>query len=300
MIRIDITQNELLTEIRARSSQWLDSAKKTRELNKSARKYEVSKPNWSDIKGAYIKIQKGRCAYCERELTIDEREGGHEWDVEHFRPKSSVRAWPTPKIREERGINYDLPNSTSSTAGYYLLSHHPLNYVVSCKICNSKLKGSYFPVNNAPRQIHEDDPSKMSDEGALLVYPLGDLDDDPEDLIGIPGFVPQVTASTDDKKLRARVTIDFFDLAGRPTLIRQRATAITHLANNLEFRDLPGMPQRVVRRAERVIDALLKGLHPHTNCARSFKRLYDTDKAEAERIAERARIIFERDPGSNP
>ncbi len=53
---------------------------------------------------------------------------------------------------------------------------------MSCKTCNSTLKKNLFPIEGT-RDSGSTDPSKMKSEKALLIYPIGDFDTDPQELI---------------------------------------------------------------------------------------------------------------------
>ncbi len=296
MIRIVVSESELVERIRDRHARWLKDAERTREHHRQVGRFERSTPKWSKIKAVYVKLQHGKCAYCERQLTIEEQ-GKAEWDVEHYRPKSSVSAWPTESIRKNRNLTYDLPYSTAGTRGYFLLAHHPLNYVAACKPCNSALKGNYFPVG-AQRLLDLDDPRTMVDEKPYLIYPLGDIDEDPEKLMTFHGISPRAVAKDghSHKRLRAVVTVDFFDLAQRDTLNLQRAAQINHLWLALEMSAAaPREEDRIL--ARRQVRELTSPRKPHSNCARAFQRLYEKAPATAREIYEYAVAIFARDVG---
>jgi hypothetical protein len=174
-----------------------------------------------------------KCAYCERKLeSIDYGKG--EQDVEHFRPKSSVKAWRVPKALKDQGIvTTDVSNAGG---GYYLLSYHPFNYAAACKPCNSALKRDYFPVAGS-YDVTGEDPAALLNENPYLIYPLGDFDEAPEDLIRFYGVSPQPTASSGHNRARALVTIVFFkldDTEKRKNLFRERAMVIVALHPQLE------------------------------------------------------------------
>ena len=50
--------------------------------------------NTQEVKAVYIRLQKNKCAYCERQLTGLDHGGAIEHDLEHYRPKGHVPAWP--------------------------------------------------------------------------------------------------------------------------------------------------------------------------------------------------------------
>jgi hypothetical protein len=60
---------------------------------------------------------------------------------------------------------------------------------MACKTCNSTLKKNHFPIEGT-RDSASTDPAQMSDEKALLIYPIGATDDDPEQLIEFEGLSP--------------------------------------------------------------------------------------------------------------
>ena len=84
---------------------WLGRAKERTDIFEKKGTYseEFGKcnPIWSAIKGIYIDLQKSKCAYCETILRPPKDDGNIVQDVEHFRPKNSVKPWPpdTCKIR---------------------------------------------------------------------------------------------------------------------------------------------------------------------------------------------------------
>lgn len=276
MIRYPVTPDDLAKKIGDESKDWLANAKTKTDGFRAAKKYEEEKGTWSEIKGAYMALQHGKCAYCERKFGKD-RESKIEHDVEHFRPKSKVRAWP-PKSRK---LKYPFPVGDASDNGYYLLAYNTGNYAVTCKKCNTIYKSDYFPIAGSARVIDDDDPHALAQEEPFLIYPIGDLDADPEDLITFEGpiAVPKQAAGRDYQ--RARVTIDFFKLDLRDELIFQRAVLIKSLYWALE--DLATSKEAKRREdAQLTVDMALDPRCPHTNCARSFHALYQSDRDKAE------------------
>ena len=185
----------------------------------------VAPPNWSDVKPVFMAFQANKCAYCERQL-----ETAHELDVEHFRPKSQVTAWPGPPA----------PLANGRPDGYWWLAYDITNYCVACKPCNSGLKSDYFPIARAPGAADADVQALNATEAPILIFPLGDQDADPESLIGWAGItpVPRAAAGTAEH-LRAEATIAFFNLAGREMLDRQRANEVLVLWLFLEVETNP-------------------------------------------------------------
>lgn len=172
-------------KIRAGVKGWLDNAKaRTKQLLDAGayvnlkkweklpatRKAALPKPigvNWSSVKHVFMLIQNEKCGYCERKLAARGDGGAGEHDLEHFRPKNPVKAWPAPK-------SIDFPTGAADAAGYYWLAFHLLNYCTACTKCNSGFKSNYFPVAG-PRCQAPDVPTKtLNDrERPFLVYPLG-------------------------------------------------------------------------------------------------------------------------------
>jgi len=106
---------------------------------------EAETKQWRDIKRVYMKLQHGKCAYCERRLgTSEKRKIEH--DVEHFRPKNRVLAWPTEADKEKRGLDYELETGDGFEAGYPSLRFSPWNSLVACKTCNTMDKHDYSPI----------------------------------------------------------------------------------------------------------------------------------------------------------
>jgi 5-methylcytosine-specific restriction endonuclease McrA len=234
MIGYRITQTELEQRIRTQKADWLNRAKTRTATFRQQGRYEEDSSIWSEVKVVYIRLQgNAKCAYCERKLEAEER-GKGEQDVDHFRPKSQVKSWKMPKSLADLGIKTSaVPNEKR---GYFLLSYHPFNYAAACKPCNSALKRDYFPIADAYNLIGED-PKQLKKEKPYLIYPIGDWDTDPEQLIRFHGVSPQPVAVKGYRRHRALVTIEFFELDNvnrRKNLIRERAVIIIALFPQLE------------------------------------------------------------------
>src|SRR5689334_6367591 len=137
MIRYEISPSELKKRINEEAPKWLKKARERTARFKKLKRYKEKSGIWSEVKGVYVKLQQGKCAYCERKLG-KESIRKIEWDVEHYRPKSRVRAW-MPKTVEAKAL-FPFPLGSASDKGYYLLPYHLMNYAASCKTCNSPLK----------------------------------------------------------------------------------------------------------------------------------------------------------------
>jgi hypothetical protein len=272
MIRYKVTKKNLEKLIEAESPKWLESASlKTAGFKKLKRYKETGKKgaNWRSVVKVYMNIQRNKCAYCERKL-----EGGDagtiEHDIEHFRPKSKVRGWPTAKLKKELQLDYKFTTGEASDVGYYLLPYNIFNYITSCKVCNTIFKSDYFPISGKKRLTDSDDFKKLKTEKPFLLYPLGSIDVDPQKVITFQGMIPiAVAAEGKANYYRARVTIDFFRLGvAREDLIRERALVIKALYLAYQNRNSRNRVNR--EDALLTIDMALSDSAPHANCARSF------------------------------
>jgi hypothetical protein len=280
MIRYPITLAELERRVDQLAPTWRKKAQSRLAKFKAAKKYNEKAGIWSDIKRVYMDLQYRKCAYCEKQL-----EGGVygpiEHDVEHFRPKSSIAAWPNGDRAAKLG--YRFKTGGGSERGYYLLSYHLLNYCTSCKSCNSPLKSNFFPIASKRGKTDANQPADLRGEECFLIYPIGDADADPESLIGFDGLLAVPKVKSGAKARRARVTIDFFDLNGDRSLDLMRAQQIRIVAPQLKNFDSPRSAAEKAL-AKQVIDLMLKPQVPHANCVRSFVRLWRDDRVRAEHI----------------
>jgi len=290
LIRYPITLEELRSRIEAEAPGWFALAAERTERLRQAGRYDEESGIWSRVKAVYMRLQHCKCAYCERRLSSEDFGGAIEHDLEHYRPKGPVPAWPSEMIARERGISYRFATGEPLPDGYYLLAYHVLNYATACKKCNSPLKASFFPIAGA-RGSKSDDPALLRGELPFLLYPLGDLDDDPEEILTFDGINPVPRVQRGPRSRRARVTIDFFELDEREELWRERAEVIRNLYIALEA--LRQGDELLRDRAARAIQTLLSPASEHTNCARSFRALYDRDRTRAVEIAERAQVYLE-------
>ncbi len=298
MIRYDITEVELWSRIDRLKPNWKANAATATSLFRRAGTYGEREdkswdtqtyglpptPFWGQIKAVYMRLQKNKCAFCEQKLSVRARDH----DVEHFRPKRGVKAWPPPG-----GPTYGFPTGRAFPEGYYLLAYHPLNYATSCSHCNQGLKQSYFPIESA-HLSGQDSPLDLEPELPLLVYPIGDRDTDPEDLLGFRGIAPRpknVDQSSRENH-RARVMIDFFDLSDREELLRERSEVIEHLHPFLvSADDATDLPRQ--RRAKSIIHRMRSDGSKHANCARCFIALHQEDPNQAERFANLATAFLD-------
>lgn len=269
-----LTEANLRLRIEDEKPGWLARAKSQTQEN--ALSDTPAFPSlWSEIKGVYIQIQCSKCAFCEQTL-----EGRISQDVEHFRPKGKVSAWAPSQILIDAGL---VLNQPADEVGYKHLAYHPLNYAMSCKVCNTVFKGNLFPILKT-RKVEAKKPPSIETEKPLLVYPIGDTDDDPEQIIAFSGWTPQAKSGNGFDRMRALSMIELFglnDWEQRKELLVGRARQIQLLYLNLAAIDENSNPV-VVRAAKANARRMLLDSEPHSNCLRSFVRLYREDPAQAQ------------------
>jgi hypothetical protein len=133
MIRYAVTKAALGNLIEAESKGWLVKAQARTEALRAQGEYREKTSIWSAVKPTYMKLQRNKCAYCERELEPPPV-GKVEQDVEHFRPKRSVRPWKLTTKLSTLGIT--VTTAAKQHNGYHLLAYHIFNYAATCKPCN--------------------------------------------------------------------------------------------------------------------------------------------------------------------
>jgi hypothetical protein len=252
-------------------------------------RYEETSPVWNRIKPVYMSLQHGKCAYCERRLAAENFGGAIEHDMEHYRPKGAVPAWPSAGIARDRKISYRFATGEAFPEGYFLLAYHIFNYATACKKCNSPLKANYFPI--AGERAQGDDPATLKTERPFLLYPLGDLDEDPEEVLTFDGINPVPRMRRGARWRRARVIIDFFELDQREELLRERAEKIVAVFLALEILQSGREENREL--AGRAIETLLSPSSAHVNCGRAFRALYQADRDRAEEIVRKAQSYLD-------
>jgi uncharacterized protein (TIGR02646 family) len=102
-----------------------------------------------DVRGALYGMQGRVCAYCGTDI----EDAGI--DVEHFRPKGKVLGDETHR-------------------GYWWLAYEFTNYVLSCTVCNQKLKKNRFPMVAGAERVSYDTRAGLPGEGRLLFDPTSD------------------------------------------------------------------------------------------------------------------------------
>lgn len=291
MIRYPYDSAEVERDVLQLDARWLEkAAERTARLSNLGR-YEEASSIWSKVKPVFMKLQHNKCVFCEQRL-----EGGPygpvAWDLEHFRPKSSVIAWPDPSRHPD--LTYDVSLGEALDTGYYWLAYELRNYAASCKVCNSIFKLNFFPVASprvAPGCAVED----LLTEKALLCYPLGELDEDPEELVTFVLTTAVPTHRAGGQAERGGIIIDFFGLNKRDNLHRERALMIGSAGPLLLERD-----QGIASPQTLAVLGRLKEPHiPHAACVRAFLKLWDDDPETAQRGFEACRL-FAFDPTAAP
>lgn len=290
MIRYPIWRWDLRRLVEEEKPGWFERAAERTAHFEAIGKYEESSTIWGEIKAVYMRLQHHKCAYCERRLAGADF-GSIEHDLEHYRPKNEVPTWPTEQIARERQIEYDFSTGEPFPEGYYLLAYSIFNYAAACKPCNSPLKSNYFPIARK-RGEQSRNPRDLRSEHPFLLYPVGRLDEDPEELLTFDGLIPVPIGKWGHKRKRAVVTIDFFELDTREELLIGRAERIRDLYTTLELMRSRIAPQ-IQQLASKALKTQLSPASAHTNCARAFHGLYRRDQGRAKSIAELAVTYLE-------
>jgi hypothetical protein len=247
---------------------------------------------WSEVKPVYMTLQgDSKCAFCERKLeSVDHGKG--EQAVEHFRPKGKLSKWRLPAPLRNMGVALTVPPRRKG--GYYLLAYDLFNYSAACNPCNSALKRDYFPVSG-DYQLVGPSPESLMKEQPLLIYPIGDFDADPEDLIKFNGISPYAAGTSKRDRERGLVSIEFFQLDSlkRTNLLLERARIIEILFIALEDLCSSKTPLSRKHLAGKIIKNATSDKAPHTNCARSFCDLFSRNPLQAAAIREQASLLVD-------
>jgi len=291
MIRYPVSVRSLLAGIKTQGAQdWPVRARlRTAEFHRRGGYVEddgALKPFWSELTPLYLQLQQNKCIYCERTLG-DAVYGRVEMNVEHYRPKQRVDAWPSVYLRRHYPhlTHYNRVRGDNLPEGYWALAYHPLNLAVSCRRCNLRVKKSFFPIDASRVTSPERNLHLYSSELPDLFYPLSTVDpDDPEACIAFRGPIafPSVTASVRVRE-RARVTIDLLHLNQRSELISERCRSICLVYANFVLTRLQDTARQ--REGQLGLDVATADKAPHANCARCFLRLCQDD-------IETARMFF--------
>jgi hypothetical protein len=281
----------------ARAQAWWRKAHADVQRAIADGKHDQAAACWTDVKGAYIALQHDKCAYCELPMPQGAK-SRIAYDVEHHRPKSRTRPWPDARTRQALGITYQV--GAGRTRGYPELAHHPLNYLVACKVCNSPYKADRFPVLGQADPDGTDPRVLNQRELPAIPLPLGDWGDDPAAFLDFEGFIAVPAAGTPMQQLRAQIVIDFFDLNRRADLLLGRATAIALLHGHLKEVQAPDLARNAAE-AQRWVDAALDASAPYAAAARAYHRLHLRNPARAGDVARMAlRYVASKNPGLTP
>lgn len=294
MIRYAIERATLIDRIRAIKPDWLDRAQARTLQYEQLQDYTDGTDFWGQIKQVYIDLQHEKCAYCETKLQGAEY-ASKVHEVEHFRPKSSVKAWPDRKKPAWAKFPAGIGTGAAHDKGYYRLAYHPFNYAIACTRCNSTLKSNYFPVRGN-RDVTLADPSLGQGEDALLLYPVSDVDSDPADIIRFDGVlaVPAHTAGAAHE--RALATIWFFDL-NHQDLTSRRAEMMALLWGAMESHRLADIDADR-QFARDTIDAVCSEAGQFSACMNAFRALYRDRRAAAREKAVQARQLGRLPPSA--
>lgn len=289
MIRCAWNEAKALADIAALDANWIQKAATRTAALTAAGRFNETSSIWSTVKEVFMRLQLDKCAFCERQFENPDY-GRIEFDLEHFRPKSAVDAWPDAKLHPT--LSYAFPTGIAGAGGYYWLAYELSNYAASCKVCNSTFKSSYFPIAGDRCTAPSGD---LTSEAPYLCYPIGDGDTDPEKLIGFVATTAVPVGKTKAAKLRGRVIIDFFGLNARLQLHRERARMIALFGGALAARhDARATPTDLL-----LLGKLKAANLPHANCLRSFERLWRRDPAQARQTYD-ACVAYAVSDGTSP
>lgn len=277
----EITQAYLESLIENHRPGWLQRAKERTDNYRVAGKVTDTSHIWSEVKVVFMRFQGNKCAFCEREHE-GETFGKGSLDIEHFRPKNNVRTWK--RSMEFRDLGIPITISNENTGGYYLLAYNPMNYTIACGPCNQAIKSDIFPILGNYNTKMEDPVSESLTEEPLLIYPIGTIDQDCEELIEFEGAIPKTKHNQGKEFQRAITTIEFFSLSDANTrgiLFRERCDLILVLGIVLFFNPIG-------EESTKSINNSINDKSKHANCARSFVRLFNADPIRAREIFDEA------------
>jgi hypothetical protein len=180
-----------------------------------------------DIRNALIALSSSKCWYCE--TLID----GNNPDVDHWRPKASVRGIP-------------------AHPGYWWLAYEPSNFRISCKFCNSNsqrgqdgaprpTKMDHFPLLDEAARVFDSESSCQGEQPLLLdptqVADCSLLGFTANGLVARHPYAPIVPADS----CRPTRTIDILDL-NRTGLRERRSQTIGKVARLVELLGSEAVP----------------------------------------------------------
>lgn len=289
MIRFPTTLDQLFADIDEEVPDWRQRATaRTNKLVRLARWTDEfaageKRVTWSEVKIVYRNLQGQKCAYCERRLDSDPdlpTLGAQEHDLEHYRPKAKTIAWRQRNLYPDQYVSFEKKQGRME--GYYWLAFNLMNWCTSCKRCNSQLKGNRFPlaltgIAGSPTDAVQ---ALQAAEKPLLLYPIGDIDDDPEDILAFHGVTVYPKHALGHKNQRAQAIIAFF-LLNAKGIAQERALWLDMIWTRLE-KESAGDAE-----AKQKVDEWLESTRvPHAAAVRAFIRLARADRAAAKDIIE--------------
>ncbi|MFY1664739.1 hypothetical protein [Pseudomonas sp. Pseu.R1] len=278
MIRYPISESELIKLIDKIKPDWRTRAALETQRFIDAKDYLEGSDFWGEIKEVYIDLQYEKCAYCETKLQ-GKSLASKVHEVEHFRPKSSIKVWPNPKSKRWKLFKPSWVTGAASKTGYFRLTYHPLNYAIACTRCNSTLKSNYFPIKGK-RDLLSAHPVNMQSESQLLLYPISSVDiDAPEDIISFDGVLAVPAHDSGSKYERAVTNIEFFQL-NHQDLTTRRGKAILGLWTALMLAKQPGQEEF----ANSMINMLCSPENEFSACLCAFRTLFSRNFVKAQQI----------------
>ncbi len=290
MIRIPVEADDLEQRIESAKNGWIARGiERNGKLLADGNYHEIRAldeeplPRWRDVKSVWRELQEQKCAYCEKPMA--EEYGSGEHHVEHYRPKRETKPWVETKTLP--GPDLDFPVGMGRRGGYFWLTYDPANYCTACGSCNSPLKSSRFPILGQPGDLGDDPATLLVKEKPILPFPIGELDQDPEEIVRWNGFTAYHADTATEVGQRGKGTIEFFQLNKRQDLKRGRASQIVGLWRQLKRERRADLsPEQRQQARSRVDDALTSIKRPFAGCVRAFVRLARADWDSAARLFE--------------
>ncbi|MBY5828654.1 hypothetical protein HFN47_00860 [Rhizobium leguminosarum] len=273
MIRYSLDEEQIRSNIVREDRTWFAKTATRTAKFKRERQYAEKSAIWSAAKPAFMIAQNNKCLFCERVFGSPD-DSRIEMDLEHFRPKSSVMPW----VRPEGSDGYPADTGQGS-GGYYWMAYDISNYAASCKTCNTLHKSNCFPIAGA-RRLQHDEVASLSSERPYLCYPLGNQDEDPENIITFTGTIAVPAAADGFNRQRGLLIIDFFGLNRHDLLHVERAQAIERFGSAL----LAVAEERGSAADHTYVQQIGNPMIPHAGCVRAFFRLWQGDQQKGRRI----------------
>ena len=226
------------------------------DYNAGRREFKFDKTIYGHqtVKDTLSKAQHDKCCFCEGRFKA------HAYgDVEHYRPKSSVR-----QARRAKALY----------PGYFWLAYSWNNLFWCCQICNRTHKKEFFPLIDPAKRAraHKDN---LAIEKPLLLNPCGL--EDPRNHIKFRGNLAWGVTK------RGRTTIEIVGL-NRPTLTEER---LTHLKKIRVLWDITQVlngkveptAAKVLKNAQNELDAAVQPTAKYSAMAADFLLAVSSAKA---------------------